>query len=81
MRGALIDIVSFVLVLVTVGAVVGVIWSQALLWQRQRVMGYRFWLINPMAQLAGTFTKETAISLACLLIAVAATIARNALAG
>jgi hypothetical protein len=58
---------SFLMIAACVGFV-GAFWFQMLVYKKQRATGRPQWLIDPIAQLTGMFSKESAISLGFLIV-------------
>ena len=58
---------SFLTIAACVGFV-GAFWFQMLVYKKQRATGRPQWLIDPIAQLTGMFSKESAISLGFLIV-------------
>jgi hypothetical protein len=75
----MIDLMRGALALVAVAAGFGAFWAGALMLDKQRTSGRRYWLINPAAQIDSLFSKECGLSLACLLVAIAAAMLRDAI--
>jgi hypothetical protein len=59
----LLNVARSFLTIVAFCAFLGSFWFQMRVYKKQRATGRRQWLIDPIAQLEGMFSKESAISL------------------
>jgi hypothetical protein len=75
----MVDLVWIALTIMAAVAWIGGVWSGILMLVKQRDSGRLYWLINPLAQLESTFTKECGVMVACGLIGIAAVMLRDAL--